>query len=455
MTQTRSLKRRSVQAGAWTGGANVIGQLLRFIGNLVLARLLTPDAFGLMAVVSTLMLGLNLLSDIGTGPTIIQSPRGAERVFLDTAWTMQVVRGIGLWLFGLVIAYAIATGQARHWFSAGTAYSDGRLPHLIAVATFGLAILGFNSINQRSAERNLDFRRVVSVELIAQLFALCLMIAVAALTGSVWALILGGLLSASLRCALSHLMLQGPLPSIRLEPSAVRELLGTGKWVLLSSLLGFFALSGDRLLLGGIVDATTLGLYSIAFALAGMAPTAFSAVLSRVVLPAFSEVWRERRPDLPRTYKKFQQLTDAGVGLVAGLLYASSDALISLLYDPRYQGAGVILAYLAIGSIGMRAVVIEQLYLATGQPRLLGLAAVPRVITLLVGVPAGYALWQLNGALAAIVVSQFAQWPQALWYRWRLKVSDSRTDLLLPVAAMSGWALGWLALYLTSTWTPR
>ena len=67
----------------------MIGQLLRFIGNLVLARLLTPDAFGLMAVVSTLMLGLNLLSDIGTGPTIIQSPRGAERVFLDTAWTMR------------------------------------------------------------------------------------------------------------------------------------------------------------------------------------------------------------------------------------------------------------------------------------------------------------------------------------------------------------------------------
>ena len=60
-------------------------QLIRFIGNLVLARLLMPDAFGLMAVISTLMLGLNLLSDIGTGPTIIQSPRGTERVFLNTA----------------------------------------------------------------------------------------------------------------------------------------------------------------------------------------------------------------------------------------------------------------------------------------------------------------------------------------------------------------------------------
>lgn len=446
----RSLKRRSITAGAWTGGANVASQVVRFIGNLVLARLLTPDAFGLMAVVSTLMLGLNLLSDIGTGPTIIQSPRGAERVFLNTAWTLQVVRGVCLWLFGLLIAFLVVVGQSNNWFGSGTAYNDARLPPLVAVATFGLAILGFTSINLRSAERNLDFRLVVSIELAAQLIALTLMIVAAVLTHSVWALILGGLLSALIRSTLSHLILPGPASSFKLESSAMTELLSKGKWVLMSSLVGFFALSGDRLLLGGIIDATTLGLYSIAFALAGIAPTAFSAILGRVVLPAFSEIWRNDPAALPNTYRKFQQITDACVGLAAGCLFVTSTALISVLYDSRYLGAGAILAYLAIGSVGMRVVVIEQLYLATGQPRLLGLAGVPRVIMLLAGVPIGYSIWQLNGALTAIVLSQYAQWPQALWYRRKIKLSNLRNDVMLPIALLAGWTIGWLILRLAS-----
>lgn len=430
-----------------------MSQSLRFIGNLVLARLLTPDAFGLMVVVSTLMLGLNLLSDIGTGPTIIQSPRGGERAFLNTAWTLQAVRGVFLWLFGLLIAFVISLGQTQHWFDAGAAFGDARLPPLVAVATFGLAILGFTSINQRTAERNLDFRMVVSIELLAQFVALAVMVAVAALTRSVWALIFGGLLSALLRCLLSHFMLAGAPAAFMLERGAVKELLGKGKWLLMSSLVGFFALSGDRLLLGGIVDPGTLGLYSIALALAGIAPAAFSTVLGKVVLPAFSEICRDRPLELPSAYRKFQLITDACVGLVAGSLFVSSDPLIALLYDSRYHGAGVIVAYLAVGSIGMRVVVIEQLYMATGKPRLLGLAGVPRVITLLVGVPLGYSLGHLSGALVAIVLSQFAQWPQAIVYRHRLGLNHYREDLVLPAAVAAGYALTWLAVRLLSTWS--
>ena len=98
----------------------------------------------------------------------------------------------------------------------------------------------------------------------------------------------------------------------------------------------------------------------------------------------------------------------------------------------------------------MRVVVIEQLYLATGQPRLLGLAGVPRVITLLAGVPIGYSIGQLNGALMAIVLSQFAQWPQAFWYRRKIRLGHLRNDVMLPIALLVGWAIGSLILYLVS-----
>ena len=126
-----------------------------------------------------------------------------------------------------------------------------------------------------------------------------------------------------------------------------------------------------------------------------------------------------------------------------------------MVIEPHVADSGreMVRLRIAIGSIGMRAVVIEQLYLATGQPRLLGLAGVPRVITLAVGVPIGYSLGQLNGALVAIVVSQFVQWPQAIWYRRRLRLNDYRNDLMLPAAFAAGCALGWLAVHTFSEWS--
>src|SRR4051812_6290963 len=66
------------------------GQALRFAGNLVLTRLLMPEAFGLMVLVNTFLMGLALFSDIGVGTSVIQNKRGDERAFLDTAWTISV-----------------------------------------------------------------------------------------------------------------------------------------------------------------------------------------------------------------------------------------------------------------------------------------------------------------------------------------------------------------------------
>ena len=80
-------------------------QALRLGGNLIMARLLVPDMFGIMAISTTLSVVLHLLSDVGLRQNIIQSPRGDDPLFLNTAWTVQLLRGILLFAVTLLIAF--------------------------------------------------------------------------------------------------------------------------------------------------------------------------------------------------------------------------------------------------------------------------------------------------------------------------------------------------------------
>lgn len=444
------LKRRGARAGAWVMGSQVSTQVLRLVGNLVLTRFLLPEAFGLMAVITTILLMLMLFSDIGSGTVIVQSPRGADESFVNTAWTVQVIRGFGLWIVSTLIAVGLSLAQGLSWVSQSTAYGDPRLPLLICVAAFVTVLNGFSSLNTKLAERSLDFAVLSVMEVSIAIAALLAMIIGAYLTGSVWVLVVGNLFTAAVKCAVSHVALKGPRSRFVLEPEALRELFSKGKWVVVSSVLGLVAMSGDKLLLGGLVDSTTLGLYSIAFGLASIASTAMSSLLGRVVFPIFSEVVRGRREDLPRIYQKLQQAVDACVGLLAGFVFIAADLIVSLLYDARYQGVGHILGLLAVGSVGMRFVVAEQVYLAMGQTSLLALAGLPRALIILIGVPLGYSLYKLDGALMAVVLSQFANWPVAIWFRIRNRIGNLCSDAVLLPAIGLGMLIGWGALQAAS-----
>jgi O-antigen/teichoic acid export membrane protein len=439
------LKRRGAKAGAWVVGSQMSTQLLRLVGNLVLTRFLLPEAFGLMAVITTILLMLMLFSDIGSGTVIVQSPRGADESFVNTAWTVQVIRGFGLWIVSMLIAVGLSVAQGLNWVSQSTAYGDSRLPLLISVAAFVTVINGFTSLNTKLAERSLDFAVLSVMEVSIAIVAMLAMVVGAYLTGSIWVLVGGNLFTAALKCAVSHVALKGPRSRFVLEPEALNELFSKGKWVVVSSVLGLVAMSGDKLLLGGLVDSTTLGLYSIAFGLASIASTAMSSLLGRVVFPIFSEVVRGHPEDLPRTYQKLQQAVDACVGLLAGFVFVAADLIVDLLYDARYQGVAHILGLLAVGSVGMRFVVAEQVYLAMGQTSLLALAGLPRAMIILIGVPLGYSLFKLDGALMAVVLSQFANWPIAIWFRIRNRLGHLMSDAVLLPAIGLGMLVGWAA----------
>ena len=118
-----SLRKRALGAGAWNMVSLVGTQALRLGGNLIMARLLVPDMFGIMAISTTLSVVLHLLSDVGLRQNIIQSPRGDDPLFLNTAWTVQLLRGILLFAVTLLIAFGSWATQQINLWPAGSSYA--------------------------------------------------------------------------------------------------------------------------------------------------------------------------------------------------------------------------------------------------------------------------------------------------------------------------------------------
>ena len=103
-----------------------------------MTRLLVPEMFGVMALVATIANVIWLLSDIGLGQNIIQSRRGAEPAFLDTAWVVQIVRGLLLWGVALLLSAGLHVAALAGMLPADSVYAYPGLPIILAVASFSV-----------------------------------------------------------------------------------------------------------------------------------------------------------------------------------------------------------------------------------------------------------------------------------------------------------------------------
>lgn len=422
-------------------------QLLRLISNLVLTRLLVPEMFGLMAVVNMLIFGLHLISDVGLRQNLIQSKRGNDQAFVDTVWSMQILRGTLMSLMALCLAVVVyLLSQANYW-PAHVVYANAQLPYLIAVCALVAVIEGFMSTNVAMANRNLNLGRVSALEFSGQIVSILAMVGFALVYKSVWALVAGNFFGSAVRVILSHTIFPGPKSRFRLERAAVREIFNFGQWIFLSSILGFLAAGGDRLILGGLVSAQVLGLYSIAFFMVGAIQEVFSKIMSSVAFPVLSEVVRSRPHDLSQTYYKFRLYFDIPILFATGLLFTSGHWLIDFFYDARYREAGHMLTILSVGLFEIRYGLAGQCYMAMGKPKLLVLIVVCRVVALFGLMPLAFASYGLDGALWVAGTSVLFTLPITFFYKVQYQLFDWRRELMvLPMLAVGygvGLAVNW------------
>ncbi|MBL4928211.1 oligosaccharide flippase family protein [Fuscibacter oryzae] len=411
---------RAMRGSVVTAGAYAVSQALRLASNLILARLLYPEAFGIMALVSVALVGLAMFSDLGLGPAISQSPRGDDPDFLNTAWTLNALRGAALWL----MTCALALPMAR-------LYQAPDLAWLLPAAGITLLISGFNPTRIDTANRHLLLGRVTALDLASQVIGTTAMIALSLSLRSVWALVLGAIAGSLAKLVLTWIFLPGQTNRPRWEPAAARSLIHFGKWIFLSTACGFLLSQGDKAIFGAWLTLPELGVYNIGWFLASFPVLLAGSVISRIMIP----LYRDFPPAAnAANFRRMRRLRFGATGLTICLLAVLGligVPLVHLLYDQRYAGSGAIIVAMACvqmpGVIGMT---YDQSALAAGDSRnyflVIALKAVIQTLSFLVGMSLG----GLFGALAAQGAALCVMHLPIIWLARRHHAWDGLHDLV-------------------------
>lgn len=431
----RSLMRRAMRSSAITVMGFGASQVIRLASNLILTRLLFPEAFGMMAMVSVFLMGLAMFSDVGVGPAIMSSKRGDDPDFLNTAWTIQIIRGLSLWVVACAFTYPIS-GY----------YGEPDLNYYLPVAALTLVINGFNPTRLETANRHMQAGRVTLIEVSTQIVGIVSAVLLAWWLHSVWALVVSGIVAALAHLVMLNLGLPGAANKLRWEKPATQELIHFGKWIFLSTVCGFAIGQADKVIIGGYLTLADFGLYNIAFFLASFPFMLGGMVMRRLLIP----IYRESPPlESAANFARLRKMRMAATGaltLLTLLLAYGGVWIVQILYDARYQDAGGIVVLIA--AVQMPALIImtcDQAALAMGDSRRFFVLTLVRAVLVVAGMLIGLEFAGLIGAIMGQGLANLVAYPVLVWLLARHGAWDPAHDAgFMAVGIIFGAFALWL-----------
>ena len=271
------LRHRILQAGGWAGAGFVLDKVIAAIQLMVVARLLTPADFGVMAASAAIVLAFMTISELGLESALIAKAE-VDREDLAVAWTIAIARGVAmaacLWAAADVIGQAMQMSQ---------------LASVLRVQAWMVVLQGFQSPAMAIVVKNLDLRRRVTMDLVRRVIEAGTIIALAWWLRNVWALLVGQLVGICVGSLLSFWVAPfRPRLSLRTQP--LIEFLRFGAYVNLTSLLVFAVTSGGEFVVGRVLGPEGLGLYTLALALPIMIGIRAPILMLQVSMPVYSQL---------------------------------------------------------------------------------------------------------------------------------------------------------------------
>ena len=384
-------RRASVFATLGSGGHLAI----KLVSNLALTRLLTPEIFGLMALAQVFLQGINMLSDVGTKASVIRSDRGEDVEFLQTAWTVQALRGAIVMLITLASAWPVSQ-----------LYDEPLLFPVISAISLTALFGGLSSISVPLANRKLMLWKLTLANLASRVLVTVITIISAWMLQSVWALVIGAVIGSMVHVVMTHVILPPFLHRFRLEPEALREIITFGRWILLATACAFVANQGQKGIFGLLVPFDVLGTIAIATLIASVPQGFFEQILRQVIFPSFSEIRRERPQHIPRVLRKVRLVVILTFLPMMFLISALSQPIIDLLYDERYALAGLFLALIPLNNaVAILVKPYQNLLLADGASHLHAFLMALSAVLTAAGIVVGFWVYGIVGSVTGVGVA--------------------------------------------------
>ncbi|WP_298933749.1 lipopolysaccharide biosynthesis protein [uncultured Ramlibacter sp.] len=410
------IRGRLIKGSIWIGASRALVNALAALSTIVLARLLMPEDFGLVALATTMLMIVNAATELSLASALVQHA-SPSRSHIDTAWTLSALRSLAI---GGV--FAAAGGPAAD------IYGDPRLAAVMVVLGIGIGLTGLTNPKVALLQRDLIFWQDFALSVAQKLVGVLASITWAMAYKSYWALVVGTIAMQVTSLVLSYLFV--PYRP-RISFSGGKELFRFSGWLTAGQIVNTLNWRFDFLLVGKGLGTSALGHYSVGNNLAQLATREVTAPLTKVLFPGFSSI-REDRSRLATAYQRAQGLVTA-FALPAGIGAALvADPLVRLTMGDKWAPAIFIVQALAsIFAVQTLASLSQPIGMALGETRLLFIRSTQmlaiRVPLIVVGM--------LAGGLTGIVLARVVSGLIAIYFNLRLVRRFTGLGLLEQLAA--------------------
>ncbi|MCG9479556.1 MAG: lipopolysaccharide biosynthesis protein [Actinomycetia bacterium] len=396
----RGLSSKAIRGGFWVFSLRITDRVFKLLRTIVLARLLSPKDFGLFGIALLVLSILETFTESGFQYALIQK-KGETRSFLDTAWTIGLIRGFAI----AVIVFFVAK-PASIFFGAPDAEP------ILQVIAASIILHNLKNIAVLYFQKELEFKNYFKYQFVGTIVDVTVALTLALLLKTVWALVFGLLAGNMARCIMSYII-EPYRPRIKVNIRQAKELFNFGKWVLGSSIVVFLAIQGDDIFLGKVLGATALGFYQMAFRFANL-PGSEIGVLSRVAFPAYSKL-QDNIPKLKNAYLRTVRFIIFLSMPLAGGIFILAPQFTQIFLGEKWMPMVPALKILAISA--MVRVMIGTggaLFNSRGRPDLDFKMNLCRVITLAITIYPLTMLWKIAGTSLSVLLAVCACIP--VWF---------------------------------------
>ncbi len=355
-SQGGHLKERVVRGGIWLVMGDVFNRAAGVAKLAVLGRLLAPRDFGLLGIAMVILNAIRYFTETGFNASLIQRSDDI-RPYLNTAWTVQILRSTGV---ALTLAVAAPLGA---WFFENTAATA-------VIRAVGLVTLinGFTNPSVVFLRKDLDLRREVFWKVPGAVAGLLTAVVFGFWFRNVWALVISVIAAQAVETILSFQVVPYR-PRLQLDWEKARELFRFGRWIFWFNVVGFFGLYTDSLATAKLLGATALGFYQVASQLSTLPTTQIAMHLRGVMFPAFAQL--QKSPDLRRIFLKTAEALAWVVIPLGTFLSVFASPIVWLVLGAKWVSITPVLQVLAWTGVGTAlASIANPLLMGIGVPNL-------------------------------------------------------------------------------------